>query len=125
MPKYPREPYKGLLNAYTPTTYIMNNEKIIAHGRACFRQYGKLTAKVWSEYVDNWNNSHGYRDRLTKLWYGIPKSTKYRFGGFRNLKYFCGLDDKKVKINPVGDDRYKRQVASEQEWIKQFDLKKK
>jgi len=80
------------MNAYTPNTYMVTNDKIIAHGRQCFREYGKLTVAIWSEYVDDWNSSHGYNDKIAKYWHGIPKATKYRFGGFRNFKEFCGIE---------------------------------
>ena len=79
------------LNSYTPKCYLMNDNTIISHGRSCFQQYGKLTMKIWSEYVDDWNFSQGYHDILTKKCNGIPKSVSSRFGSFSDFKRLCGV----------------------------------
>ena len=111
------------LNSYTPKCYLMNDNTIISHGRSCFQQYGKLTVKIWSEYVDDWNYSQGYHDILTKKCNGIPKSVSSRFGSFSDFKRLCGVSG--IKSEPrkiIENDIKRKEVDFEREWKKQFKL---
>lgn len=117
------------LNAYTPKCYLVKDEILISHGKQCLRDYGKLTMKSWSAYVDNYNASHGLNNRShigDIRSHGIPKSVTSRFGSFSYFKSLCGEESmKKSSSDQLDDDLKKKELLFEQEWKKQFNLKKK
>ncbi|MFX1286650.1 MAG: hypothetical protein ACFFB5_23640 [Promethearchaeota archaeon] len=81
------------LNAYTPKCYLVKDEALIAHGEQCLRDYGKLTMKTWSFYVDRYNRSKGLSKNShigDMRIHGLPESVTSRFGNFGNFKRLCG-----------------------------------
>ncbi|MFX0150965.1 MAG: hypothetical protein ACFFAJ_09305 [Candidatus Hodarchaeota archaeon] len=114
------------LNAYTPKCYLVTSNQLIDHGRRCFQQYGKLTTKIWSEYVDDYNRNKGLNKNShigDIKWHGLPKSVSSRFGSFVAFKRLCGVSDTKPEPSrKIEDDIKRNEVDFEREWKKQFKL---